>query len=410
MREIIHCALLELKRRLLRSLTLGAGYFLGCVFLVLMMLLLNHEITAKSGIINYMGTHFMAFAAVPYADDGFVTQEKMPLDQTNEAFFAEPMVVTRLLPKDLADKMTALPEVLAATPFLLFRMKQSEDGHMFSIGGFHPGDEAALKGTATSKKDIVSGAFLSSEDRNVVLVEETYALMWNLKPGSVVNIGDKLFPVIGVVKPGVKPVRADIFMNWADAESVINSRISAPLNNEANIFLVESAGIDNHEAAMKKVSEILPGGIINTFNCSIPAIEVLGISTRGMFFIGGLVMAMLFLVSAGSQWAVVCERHFDIAVLKAIGWKNASVVWQLLCESVILAVLGCFAGIPTGFILYMPVSQRVFSGSQVWPAVGLSAMAVLLVMILFVITAVLSSLPPVLKATATRPAELLRRS
>jgi len=374
------------------------------------MLLLNHEITAKSGIINYMGTHFMTFAAVPYADDGFVAQEKMPLDQANEAFFAEPMVVTRLLPKDLADKMTALPEVLAATPFLLFRMKQSEDGHMFSVGGFHPGDEAALKGTATSKKDIVSGAFLSSEDRNVVLVEETYALMWNLKPGSVVNIGDKLFPVIGVVKPGVKPVRADIFMNWADAESVINSRISAPLNNEANIFLVESAGINNHEEAMKQVGDLLPGGIINTFNCSIPAIEVLGISSRGMLFVGALVMAMLFLVSAGSQWAVVCERHYDIAVLKAIGWKNLTVAWQLICESVILAAIGCFFGVPAGFLLYLPVVHKLLPGSTMWPDMGVSAMAVLLVMFVFVITAALSSLPPVFKAMTTRPAELLRRS
>ncbi|EKD83527.1 MAG: hypothetical protein ACD_39C00618G0003, partial [uncultured bacterium] len=367
MTDSVRCAVRELVRRPGRSLAAMSGYLLGSAFVFALAILLKTDLQAKSSIVNYMGTHFVAFSPAPYADDAFANNDQRPVDPLNEAFFAEPMVVTSLLPKSLAGKIAELPEVLAATPFLLFRFKQGQDGHVFSVGGLESGDIAALRGTAATSRDIISGAFLQPGDRGVVLVEETYALMWNLKVGSVVNIADTLFPVIGVVRPGVRPVRADILMNWADAEAAINKRLATPLQQQANLFLVESAGLHNHELAMKKVEQLMPDGMINTFNCSGPAIEVMGISAKTLRLLTIIVFCIVLVFAANSQWASVVERQRDIAILRALGWKNGSILLQVVVEALLLAAIGTVTGIFFGYAVarffHPAISTNLSAGS-----------------------------------------------
>ncbi len=410
MNDIFKNAVKEVCRRYQRSLSCIAGYAVGSAFVVAIMLLQQLEIAAKSEVINYMGTHFVAFSPAKYSNDGFVEQKSMPLDPLNEAFFAEPMVVTSLLPIEFASHIASLPEVLAATPFLLFRMKQGQDGHVFSIGGINPADEAALKGTATTRKDIISGAFFGPKDRGVVLVEETYALMWDLKVGSIVNIADTLYPVIGIVRPGVRPVRADIFMNWPDAEAAINKRVSSPVSGKANLFLVESAGIENHAAALEKVEKLLPESVINTFNCSVPAIEVMGISGRGIHITAFVVSLMILLFAAISQWTSVRERSYEIAVLKAIGWKNQVIVCQIIFEALILAAAGLVPGAAGGFALFHFLAQHLGDFQNLAPESGQLLYLLPLLVILYLLLAILTSALPSMLAVKTSPAVLLRNN
>ena len=408
--DSVRCAMRELMRRPARSLATLFGYLLGSAFVFALAILLKTDLMAKSGIVNYMGTHFVAFAPAPYADDAFETAEQRPTDPMNEAFFAEPMVVTRLLPKSLAAEIAGIPEVLAATPFLLFRFKQGQDGHVFSVGGFESADTAALHGTAATSRDIISGAFLQPGDRGVVLVEETYALMWNLKVGSVVNIADTLFPVIGIVRPGVRPVRADVYMNWVDAEAVINKRLNAPLQQQANLFLVESAGLQNHEAAMKKVEQLMPAGMINAFNCSIPASEVMGMSTETLKLITVIVFIIVLFYAGNSQWASIIERQRDIAILKALGWKNSSILQQIIAESVILAIIGAVTGIMAGYALaYMlfPVISTTMTASSV---LVIDWVTIVFTLIAFSLAGLLSGILPALRVALTDPAQMIRSS
>ena len=410
MPDSVICACRELLRRYLRTLATVAGYFLGAAFIVAIAVLLLVDVFAKDKIINYMGTHFTVFAPLQYNADSFLMTDKAPLDSINEAFFAEPMVVTRLLPASFAAQISKLPEVLAATPFLLFRFKQGQDGHIFSVGGFDPANEKALKGTATTKKDLIAGAFIQPGDRHVVLVEETYALMWNLKVGSLINIADAMYPVIGIVRPGVRPVRADVYMNWLDAEEVINKRLSAPIKDEANIILVESAGIHNHEMAIKKVESIVSGGIINTFNCSLPAIEVMGISAQALKMIIYAVFVIILLFAANSQWASVSERSRDIAVLKAIGWKNSDVLWQILAESLIQALLGATGGIGAGYVLAMAFSASMLNSGLGAVQSELLFQLYAAVLLALSLIGVVAGLIPALRIIKTSPAEVMCRN
>ena len=408
MTDSVRCAIRELIRRPGRSIAAMSGYLLGSAFIFALAMLLKTDVLAKSEIVNYMGTHFVAFSPAPYSDDLLSITEQTPLDPLNEAFFAEPMVVTRLMPKSLAGKIAEIPEVLAATPFLLFRFKQGQDGHVFSVGGFESGDTAALRGTAATSRDIISGAFLQPGDRGVVLVDETYALMWNLKVGSLVNVADTLFPVIGILRPGVRPVRADVFMNWADAEAMINKRLSAPLQQQANLFLVESAGLHNHETAMKKVELLMSDGMINTFNCSAPAIEVMGISSNTLRLLTLIVFIIVLAYAANSQWASVVERHRDIAILRALGWKNGSILQQIVTEAVLLALVGTMTGIMAGYIVTYLALPAISTTLAAGGALVFDWLTILFTLAAFSFAGLLAGFLPVFQISSTDPAQVMR--
>ena len=404
----IHCAVRELVRKPLRSFFTMLGYVFGSGFVFALALFLHQETAARQDILNYMGTHFVAFAPAQYKNDNFVASGPWPIDIANETFFAEPMVVTTLLPVSLADSIAQIPEVRAVTPFLLFRFKAME--HIYSVGGFNSADEVALAGTATTKEDVVSGVFLSPDDRGAVIVDEKYALMWELSVGSVVKVADRLFPVIGIVRPGARPVRADIYMNWPDAEAMINKRVSPQLNNQANLFLVQSAGIQSHDQAMKKVEKLMPSGLINTTNCSVPAIEVMGLSENSLWAVMIVAFIVVLLFAANSSWVSVLERQRDLAIVKALGWKNSVVLQQIFIEALLLALVGCILGLVAGYLAADTIA-RIADIAIGLTAISSEVMALAgLILLLFALASIVASLFPALRAIKLSPAELLRNS
>jgi putative ABC transport system ATP-binding protein len=117
MSDLLTCALRELKKRKLRTLAGLSGFFLGCLLVTAMILMMQYDLQAKNAVVNYMGSKFLAYAPVNLVDGG--EQTARPLDPVNEGFFTEPTVVTRLLPANLAASIAAVPEVGAVTPFCL---------------------------------------------------------------------------------------------------------------------------------------------------------------------------------------------------------------------------------------------------------------------------------------------------
>lgn len=405
--DLLHCAVRELKQRKWRTLASIAGYFFASAFLVAIVLLLRHDLQAKNAMVNYMGNKFLAYAPLSFGDDT-AGQASMPINPQNEGFFTEPTVVTKLLPRSLAGQIARIPEIDAVTPFLLFRFKNSQDGHIFSVGGLNPGDRHALRGTLVTPTDIISGAFFRAEDRNVVVVDKSYAEMWNLKVGSVVNVGGALYPVIGVVGSHARTARADIYMNWADAETAINKRLTRPLHDEANIFLVETKGAEITQTAMKKVQEIMEQGIINAVICSLPAVKFMGLSQNTLKMVLAVVAFLILLLAMNSQWSAVSERRQEIAILKAIGWGDLAIFWQVVAEATIVAVAGGISGAVTGLLAFMAVAAQM--GARVnlaYDAIN-APMTILAIIAASLVAGIVSALGPAVSAARTSPAEVLR--
>ena len=47
------------------------------------------------------------------------------------------------------------------------------------------------------------------------------------------TIANKDYTVAGIVNPGVRPAKADVYMLFRDAEKAINSRLQTPLRDQA---------------------------------------------------------------------------------------------------------------------------------------------------------------------------------
>ena len=102
--------------------------------------------------------------------------------------------------------------------------------------------------------------------------------------------------------------------------------------------------------------------------------------------IGGIVFFTLLLVTGNTMAIAVRERVRDLAVLKAVGFSDAFVLWLVLAESLTVAVIGGAIGLglaklltlngdPTHGMLpffYLPLSA-VFVGIAAALAVGMAA-------------------------------------
>ena len=411
MNDILESAVRELKRR--KTATFGniSGYAVCCAFITIVALMLQFDMQAKDNVVRLMGAKFLVYSPQKLNE---AAAEKVPLDPTSEGFFTEPAIVTKLMPVTVMNSIKKVPEVDAVTPFLLFRMKQSQDGHVFSLGGIKiesEEDEWALRSTMVSKYDIVKGAFFNPGDRNVVVLDKSYAEMWNLKPGSYVNIADSLYPVIGIVGSHARTARADIYMNWRDAETAINKRISKPLFNEANVFLVASKGAEVNAIAMKKSQEILRKTEdlkASTVNCAVHAQDFMGISRSTLKYVLAIACLLVLLFSGNAQWSAIAERRHDIAILKCIGWDNFVIYKQIIAESVIAGMIGCIIGIISGILIFPYAASIV--GARTSPDYFVLNIPLICVSILagILIMAIISGLISARSAVKSHPAEILR--
>ncbi|PKL49551.1 MAG: hypothetical protein CVV42_06095 [Candidatus Riflebacteria bacterium HGW-Riflebacteria-2] len=406
MRDILVNAWRELWRRKMRSFGAVGGYLLACSFIVAIVLMLQFDLQSKHATVNYMGARFLAYQPfVRTADPDAIGR---PLDPVNEGFFTEPTIVTRLLPKSLLEQIAAIPEVRTVAPFLLYRFKQGENGHIFSVGAYDTKNQDAARRALVSPADLISGAFFRAGDSNVVLVDKSYADLWDLKVGSVVVIGDMLYPVIGITASHARTARADVYMLWPDALAAINKRLGRPLADEANIFLVEANGIEAAPVAMKKVEAVLQQGHANPVVCMLPVVKFMGLSHETLKLVLAIVSVLTIFFAMNSQWTTVSERRHEIAILKAIGWKDAHIFLQIIVESLLVALLGSALGGLAGYVGFLAISTSMGARVSLAYYVIRAPLTILIIMLTALLTGILAGLLPASRAARTRPAEVLR--
>lgn len=334
---------------------------------------------------------------------------KKPIDIRNEAFLAN-TVVTKLLPISLVGEVRKHSDLIQdASPYLLYRFKHDLDGHLFTVGGFDPANDQAVGTTCCAKGDITEGVFIKPGDSGLVLLEQGYAVGHGLKTGDSVLVASETFRAAGIVNPGVRPAKADIYMIFHDAERVINRRIKSPLLQEMNILLVQVTDSQKQEAAIEKVKSIMQEGVATSYACYKPAVEVMGMNEMSVWLISVVLGMGAVFLSMKSQLASVVERRHDIGILKAIGWTNNLVVRQILLESGIQAFLGGILGCTTGVILIYFVPIKAMIGIQARLDPSVSPIVLISALFLAAIGGITAGALPAWSAARQNPADELRR-
>jgi putative ABC transport system permease protein len=396
----------EIKRRKGRSLVNILGYIIAVAFLIITFTFAGFSWLGTSSTLQYTGAQFIGFVYASSPQNtgiGFT-------DPDHEGLFIynNPTV---LFPLTLIDEIRQSPNVKNASPLLTFTIVTDEYvNRSWVIAGFDPEDMESVRMVSCSATDIVEGRLIEPGNRGVVLLEQTFADVEQYGVNDMIYFGDKEFRVAGILSPGTRPAKADIYMPIEEAVEVLNTRIDPQVENVANVVLVDGANVLTTTRAINDVEEILGfNSSTLAYSCFAPAGAAIVITLRGMQLLGFMVFITILLLVIASQYYSVVERYNDIGILKAIGWSDHSVVSQVVAESFILSVVGGLAGCLAAALLiaFFPVGEWL--GLDEAFVSSLNLVVLLAGYVLTMLAGTLAGAFSAMMSARLKPADILRK-
>jgi len=321
-------------------------------------------------------------------------------------------------PDQVTSQIAAFSQVEAATPRLyasgfLSKGDQSAGARIF---GIEP-ESAANK---PYKDGVISGNYLTADDREGVLVGKPLADKLHLSAGDQVNLSvntangdvvEQTFNVRGIYSTGTYGFDSGtIFLPLAKAQAITQTENHA---STIYVLLKDSAFTDSVANALTGTGlKILTWKNLNSL---IVDWEATAKSYMSLFYL--IVLAITASVIINTLIMSVYERTREIGILSAIGMKGRRIMGIFLAESSLLAVGGVFMGILLGLLsVYLFNINGFYIGNM-----GLSGMLVTdtiyarltanntvsLAIVTFIVT-ILAGLYPAVMASRMEPVEALR--
>lgn len=396
----------EIRRRKNRSIGIISGYIIAVAFLVISLSFAGLSWLGTNAVLEYTGAQFIGFVYSSSPRDGDIAFR----DPDHEGLFVynNPTV---LFPVTLVDAIRRSPNVKSASPLLTFTVITDDYvSRSWVLAGFDPADMESVRMASCSATDIIEGRLIEPEDTGVVLLEQTFADAEQYKIGEIIYLGDSEFTVAGILSPGTRPTKADIYMPLQEAVRVLNTRIEQPVMNVANVVLVDGSGALMNNRAISDVREIL-GFNSSTlgYGCFNPAGAAMSITVKGMRILGLIVFASVMILIVASQYYSVVERQNDIGILKAIGWSDRSVISQIMAESFIQSVIGGVAGSVAAIIVFVSLPVDYLLGIEGHSGLSLNLIIVTTGYILTVLAGTLAGVISAVTTLRLQPADILRR-
>jgi putative ABC transport system permease protein len=405
--DILYCAWYQINRRRARTV----ANILGYAFAVATMIVLTHAVLASKrasdAILNSTGTHFVAF--VP-ADKGLCSQcaANQARTQNGEGFVASG-VSTILIDANFIKDVAAIKGVKEAAPFLQYRLRSGGDGQLFTIGGFDPENKTAVGTTCCADSDIIAGRFIGPSDTNMVMLEQAYAKLTGRKAGDTIEIAGKSFFVVGIVNPGIRPAKADVYMLRDDARQVVARRMGElAMPNPINMILVEVKSSAMQEQVIRSVKNLWIDLVISSYACYKPAAKSMAIQRIAALSLIVVVAISTVLLSMKSQLASLVEQRHDIGILKAIGWSDGIIAGQLFAESVLQAAAGGFLGVLAGAVVTVMLPNVQGYAPGLFSNMSISPLVLAMGFLLGMVGGIAAAVFPAWLAARQRPSQLLR--
>jgi lipoprotein-releasing system permease protein len=223
-------------------------------------------------------------------------------------------------------------------------------------------------GPAVLKYSVAEGRFLEN-GKTEALVEVAYARQFGIKVGDTLPISGRGFPVVGLVDASraTKIAVANVYLPLKEAAALaVASKqlqsVSPYASGDVNLLFIKADQdeISSLSSAMKKIlGEKAAVATPDSFLKLLGSLFALSDKfTMAASFIAIIVAILIaFKTMAGN----IAERAKEIGVLKAVGWTNRNVVFQLIGESVVqcflAGILGLFLAIVVSYGLsFMNVS------------------------------------------------------
>jgi len=402
MLQLIKMAFRALGRNRRRSFFSALAVGVGLAILILLASVINGE----------MGS---AIQGAILLETGHIQVRAASYDENRSSLKWEDLVLN---PEQIASQVADLPQVKAATP-RLFASGFISTGNKSAgarIYGIDPESEA----NDPYRLGIISGSFLTADDREGLLIGKPVADNLHLNAGDNVNlsvntangdVAEQTFIVRGIYSTNTFSFdRATIFLPLAKAQTITQTQ-----NHSSTVFILlkDTSYTDGVASALKQ-----SGLTVLTWKDLNPL--VLEFETMANSYISILYLIILAIAASviiNTLIMAVYERTREIGVLSAIGMRSGRIMWLFLVESFFLAVGGVIIGIILGVsgvflfnihgfyigkmgLVGFMVADTIFAKLTVNNMINLSIMT-------FIVT-ILAGLYPAILASRLQPVEALR--
>ena len=321
-------------------------------------------------------------------------------------------------PDQIVAQITSLAPVKVATPRLFASGIASAGDQSTGVRVF--GIDPLSPANAPYRDGLLSGEFLTSDDREGLVIGQPLADKLGLKAGDPLNLsvntsnGDvaqQIFTVRGVYSTQTNGFDSTtVFMPLAKAQAITQTE-----NHASTIFVLlkDKAETEAVAAALQTSNyKVLPWTKMNEL---IIQFEDLANSYMVIFYL--IVLGVTATVIVNTLIMAVFERTREIGILSALGMKGRNILLMFLIESSLLAVGGVIMGLILGSLLVayfthfgfyigqmgisgMMIGNTIYAKLAVQDTVKLTVLA-------FIIT-LLAGLYPALLAARLEPVQALR--
>ena len=197
-------------------------------------------------------------------------------------------------------------------------------------------------GPAVLKYSIAEGRFLEN-GKAEALVEVAYARQFGIKVGDTLSISGREFPVVGLVDASraTKIAVANVYLPLKEAEelAVVSKQlqsVSPYASGDVNLLFIK-ADQDKISSIASSMKTILGDrAAVATPDSFLKLLgSLFALSDKFTMVASLIAIVVAILIAFKTMAGNIAERAKEIGVLKAVGWTNRNVVFQLMGESVV---------------------------------------------------------------------------
>ena len=264
---------------------------------------------------------------------------------------------------------------------------------------------------------VSSGRALAASDSTSMVAEvgSTYASDHSVGVGSTIQFNGTKLTIVGIYSTGQSFTDSSVVVPLAAGQAI------ADTSNVGEVFVTATYAGDVDSVASTLQNEVGDSYVVEPLSSIASQIQsslnsIYDSSQTGLYLalITGAVVMVFVMVLATR------ERTKEIGVMKAIGFRNRTVVTQFLTESMVFAVAGFGIGVGLAEVLGPTIGRFILDSGMSGPGGGAggfvgaffsfapSASLVATTLVLAIGFGVLGALYPIIRAIRLRPAEALR--
>ena len=223
----------------------------------------------------------------------------------------------------------------------------------YSAGGVNHAEPNTGLVTAAQ---VVSGSWFNSNFATQVLVNSAYASSNGIKAGQTLAINGTTFNIVGLVNPTLTGNISDMYFDLATLQSMSTNP------SRVNEILVKVSSSDNVDSVAAAIHSQLPGAQVLTAKSLANQVSGSLADAHSLASSLGVALAIIillaaFLLAALLTTSSVSKRVHEIGTLRAIGWRRARVVRQIVAETLGIGVIGAVVGVLIGLGVAAAVNQ-----------------------------------------------------